>query len=119
MLGIGWSELLVIALVSVLLVKPSELPAIAKKLGRLWGRLRSLEAQLGTELSDLENHVQGKAVDHDRFHGMDSHHPRGSPALRRSRNSANRPVAGKGKSRVRKGRSGRRGEAEAFTSRPG
>ena len=42
MFGIGWAELLVIAIVLVVVVKPEQMPEAARSLGRLYGQLQRL-----------------------------------------------------------------------------
>lgn len=56
MFGIGWAELLVIALVLVVVVKPEQLPEVARTLGRLYGQLQRLlyESRLTLERESRE-----------------------------------------------------------------
>lgn len=42
MFGIGWAELLVIAIVMVVVVKPEKMPEVARSLGRFYGQLQRL-----------------------------------------------------------------------------
>jgi len=47
---IGFSELLVIALVAICVLKPQQLYSMALILGRLWGKTRQQYRNLKTEL---------------------------------------------------------------------
>lgn len=51
MFGIGFSELLVIALALIILVRPSDLPTILRKLGRAYGSLKKTLSEL-TDIKD-------------------------------------------------------------------
>lgn len=62
MLGIGWAELLVIALVIVLVVKPEQLPEVAKSLGRFYGQIQRLIYESRTAL-DREKEEIKRAVE--------------------------------------------------------
>lgn len=62
MFGIGWAELLVIALVIVLVVKPEQLPEVAKSLGRFYGQLQRLIYESRTAL-DREKEEIKRAVE--------------------------------------------------------
>ena len=42
MFAIGWAELLVIAVVMVVVVKPEQMPEVARTLGRAYGKLQRL-----------------------------------------------------------------------------
>jgi sec-independent protein translocase protein TatB len=57
--GIGWTELVVILFVMLVVVGPKDLPRMARKLGRLAAELRQsareLRNQIDVELSDLES----------------------------------------------------------------
>lgn len=58
MFGIGWTEVVLIALVVMLCVGPKEIPALMRKVGRLATELktasRDLKAQIELEVRDLE-----------------------------------------------------------------
>lgn len=51
MFGIGWAEMLLIAVVLVVAVKPEHLPEAARALGRVYGKLQRLiyESRLALE----------------------------------------------------------------------
>ncbi len=49
---IGWSELLVIAVIAILVIGPKDLPLIAKKVG---GWIRTIKGYAGQFQNSLEN----------------------------------------------------------------
>jgi sec-independent protein translocase protein TatB len=49
---IGWSELLVIAVIAILVIGPKDLPVIAKKVG---GWIRTIKGYAGQFQNSLEN----------------------------------------------------------------
>ncbi len=59
MFGIGWTELIVIAIIALLFVGPKQLPGMLQKLGRIVAELKSasreLREQLEAETSDIES----------------------------------------------------------------
>ncbi len=68
MFDIGWSELLVLAVVAIIVVGPKDLPRMLRSLGRIIGQLKRTagefrsqfdEALRETELQDLKNQVEG------------------------------------------------------------
>ena len=46
MFGIGFSELLVIMCIAVLLVRPKDLPKVFRMLGKLFGQVKSMYAEI-------------------------------------------------------------------------
>ena len=46
MFGIGFSEIVIIALVVIVFVRPSDLPAFVRKLGRLYGQAKRAYAEI-------------------------------------------------------------------------
>jgi sec-independent protein translocase protein TatB len=44
--GIGWSEVMMVVLVAVLVIKPERLPEAARFIGRIWGQARSILRQM-------------------------------------------------------------------------
>ena len=46
MFGIGFSELLVILCIAVLLVRPKDLPKVFRMLGKLFGQVKSMYAEI-------------------------------------------------------------------------
>ncbi len=59
MLDVGFSELLLLAIIGLLVLGPERLPAVARKLGYWAGRARSYLRQMSTE---LEREVQRAEV---------------------------------------------------------
>lgn len=51
MLGIGWTEMLVIGVVALIVIGPKELPALMQKLGRFAGTIRRMGADFQRELN--------------------------------------------------------------------
>ena len=58
MLGIGWSELLLIVLIALLFIKQDQLPQTAKNLGRAYRQCREVISEssqiLEKEVSDIK-----------------------------------------------------------------
>ena len=52
MFGIGWTELILIALVLLIFVGPRQLPGVLKKLGGIVAELRSASRELQIQVSD-------------------------------------------------------------------
>jgi len=72
MLDIGWSELLVIGIVALVVIGPKELPTVLRKMGQGVGKLRRMagefqgqfnEALREAELSDLKDNISGLKSD--------------------------------------------------------
>jgi Sec-independent protein translocase protein TatA len=55
--GIGFSELLVIGVVALVVCNPKDLPALLRKLGRARAKLGHLRAQIQQELYALERGI--------------------------------------------------------------
>jgi len=53
MLDIGWSEMLVIVLVAIVVVGPRDLPGVLRTVGRWAGKARSLSREFQRNFSDL------------------------------------------------------------------
>ena len=51
MLGVGWTEMLVIGVVALIVIGPKELPALMQKLGRFAGTVRRMGADFQRELN--------------------------------------------------------------------
>lgn len=51
MLGIGWTEMLVIGVVALIVIGPKELPALMQKLGRFAGTIRRMGADFQREIN--------------------------------------------------------------------
>ncbi len=68
MFDIGWSELLLIAVLALIVVGPKELPGLLRTVGRYVGMIRSQASQFraqiedaikDTEIDDLKNEMTG------------------------------------------------------------
>src|SRR3989337_799629 len=51
MLGVGWTEMLVVGVVALIVIGPKELPALMQKLGRFAGTVRRMGADFQRELN--------------------------------------------------------------------
>lgn len=51
MLGVGWSEMLVIGVVALIVIGPKELPSLMQKLGRFAGQVRRMGSDFQRELN--------------------------------------------------------------------
>ena len=51
MLGVGWTEMLVIGVVALIVIGPKELPALMQKLGRFAGTIRRMGSDFQRELN--------------------------------------------------------------------
>jgi sec-independent protein translocase protein TatB len=70
MFDIGWSELVVIAVVALIAIGPKELPAVLRTVGQYMGKIRRMasefqgqfqEAMREAEMADLKKHVDEMA----------------------------------------------------------
>jgi sec-independent protein translocase protein TatB len=60
MFGLGWTEILLIAVIAVLVVPPKDLPGMMRNVGRSVGKLRRMASQFQRE---LENAVRDDELD--------------------------------------------------------
>lgn len=60
MFGLGWTEILLIAVIAVLVVPPKDLPGMMRNVGRSIGKLRRMASQFQRE---LENAVRDDELD--------------------------------------------------------
>lgn len=51
MLGVGWTEMLVIGVVALIVIGPKELPAVMQKLGKFAGTIRRMGSEFQRELN--------------------------------------------------------------------
>lgn len=58
MFNMGFSEMIVIGVVALLVIGPKQLPEVAKVVGRLLGELRRATQDLGGGLLEVKNEVQ-------------------------------------------------------------
>jgi len=52
MLGIGFEELAIVLVAVLVLVRPRDLPALARKAGKVWGELRALSDKAKSSARD-------------------------------------------------------------------
>lgn len=76
MFDIGWSELLLVIVVAVLVIGPAELPAVMRGLGRIVRRLQYVRYAFSqqfedfmqeSDLNDIRKQVNFEAKDFDEF----------------------------------------------------
>ncbi|MGF1551182.1 MAG: Sec-independent protein translocase protein TatB [Paracoccaceae bacterium] len=63
MLDIGWSELLVIGVLALLVVGPKELPGLFRTVGRYVGQARSVAREFQRSMEDAARDADGGAFD--------------------------------------------------------
>jgi sec-independent protein translocase protein TatB len=55
---IGWFEILIVVLVSILIVGPKDFPLMIKKIGSWVGAFKNYFNQIQNDISDIENSVE-------------------------------------------------------------
>ncbi len=55
MFDIGWTEMLVLGVVTLLVVGPRELPALLRSAGRFVGRMRAMVQELRAQMNDMSD----------------------------------------------------------------
>ena len=58
MLDIGWSEMLVIVVVAILVIGPRDLPGVLRTVGRWVGKVRSLSREFQRSLNDIARETE-------------------------------------------------------------
>jgi sec-independent protein translocase protein TatB len=58
MIGIGPWELVVIVIVALIFIRPSDLPAVLRKIGKFFAELRSLRDEVTRSLSEVEREIE-------------------------------------------------------------
>ncbi|MGC6475289.1 MAG: Sec-independent protein translocase protein TatB [Parvibaculales bacterium] len=61
MFDLGWTEILFLSLVALLVLGPKELPAVLRNIGLVTGRLRALAGEFKNSLTQLEDEVEAAA----------------------------------------------------------
>lgn len=56
--GLGWSEILVVGVVALVVVDPKDLPVLMRRLGRWRAQMGHLRAQLASEMAKMEQDVE-------------------------------------------------------------
>ena len=60
MFGLSFWEILVVLIVAVVLINPKDLPAVFRRVGRVYGQLRALNHSLTRTMRDLDREVGGE-----------------------------------------------------------
>ena len=55
---IGWFEILVIVVLSILIIGPKDFPVISKKVGGWMGSLKKYFSEIQKDMTDMENAVE-------------------------------------------------------------
>ena len=55
---IGWLEILIVVLISILIVGPKDFPLMIKKIGSWVGSLKNYFNEVQRDISDIENSVE-------------------------------------------------------------
>ena len=55
---IGWFEILVIVVLSILIIGPKDFPIVLKKIGKWMGSLKRYFSEIQKDMSDMENAVE-------------------------------------------------------------
>ena len=65
MFDLGWTELLVIGVVALIVVGPKDLPVLFRNVGRFMGKMRGMAREFSSAMSDAadESGVKGMASD--------------------------------------------------------
>ena len=55
---IGWFEILVIVVLSILIIGPKDFPIVLKKIGKWMGSLKGYFSEIQKDMTDMENSVE-------------------------------------------------------------
>ena len=55
---IGWFEILIIVVLSILIIGPKDFPIVLKKIGGWMGSLKSYFTEMQKDITDMENTVE-------------------------------------------------------------
>ena len=55
---IGWFEILIIVVLSILIIGPKDFPIVLKKIGGWMGSLKSYFSEIKKDMTDMENVVE-------------------------------------------------------------
>ena len=55
---IGWFEILIIVVLSILIIGPKDFPIVLKKIGSWMGSLRRYFSEIQKDMTDMENTVE-------------------------------------------------------------
>ncbi|MDR1085136.1 MAG: twin-arginine translocase TatA/TatE family subunit [Deltaproteobacteria bacterium] len=97
--GIGWSEVMMVVLVAVLVIKPERLPEAARFIGKIWGQARNILRQMSLtfekeveEIKKLDRPVRSLLNEAEQASGRGILNPAPS-AVGRSEDPAEPPCA--------------------------
>lgn len=60
MFDIGWTEMLVLGIVALLVVGPKELPSMLRTIGRYVGRMRDMANQFRSQMDDISDELDAR-----------------------------------------------------------
>lgn len=60
MFDIGWTEMLVLGIVTLLVVGPRELPSMLRNIGRYVGRMRQIAGQFRAQMDDISDELDAR-----------------------------------------------------------
>ena len=55
---IGWFEILIIVVISILIIGPKDFPIVLKKIGNWTGSLKRYFSEIQKDMTDMENSVE-------------------------------------------------------------
>jgi len=55
---IGWFEILIIVVLSILIIGPKDFPIVLKKIGKWMGSLKRYFSEIQKDMTDMENSVE-------------------------------------------------------------
>lgn len=61
MFDIGWTEMVVLGVVALLVLGPKELPGLLKTVGRFVGRFRDMAADFRSQMDDISDEIDARA----------------------------------------------------------
>lgn len=60
MFDIGWTEMLVLGIITLLVVGPRELPGLLRTMGRYAGQMRDMAAQFRSQMTDISDELDAR-----------------------------------------------------------
>ena len=55
---IGWFEILIVVVLSILIIGPKDFPIIVRKIGKYTGNIKKYFSDLQKDISDMENVIE-------------------------------------------------------------
>ena len=55
---IGWFEILIIVVLSILVIGPKDFPVVLRKIGRWMGSIKSYFSEIQRDMTDVENTIE-------------------------------------------------------------